>query len=669
MRRLGIIPALSVIGVALVTIGAHFLGPRPVVRTVSSTLNDPKMGLIEPADRAALIGWWLLAIVLALSVTFWVRRYSDRSIRGRRHRGHAVALILGALAAAVTIVSVTWANDVTELWSGIPLPTLLLGVVVAAGILGLWRAPRPIALAGTVGVAGVALAYVIPALIQIPSGLRDPGNYRFTSDEMVAVAAGRFPLADYIPQYNGLLGFPVAPILHWFPARSELIVLGWLILLQVVALAVAVALPVLAGGWRHLAPALILACAPPLIALKLGNSASTYFADVPMRVVLPSITILATYLALRRRLRVRLRRPGRFLLVGAIAGLSALSNPDYGVPVLVAVAVVVVLAGGSLSSRAISGCAVAAGALAVFLGYGAIGTITHHAVNWSNWLAFQRVFGAEGFAAEPMEPFGLHIAVVALFVSTSVVGFVLIMTSRPGGSSFAFRQGVLLALCGGWGLLSLPYFAGRSLAPTLIGGYTYTIGLVVAALLPLVHHSYRAIRAGLTRGSVAAPIGLGLSIITIASVAASATFIWSPSTYIGLQTTGASGRSQPLRNVIQSIESVESAPGNARLRELIAGGHVVQSLYMPGLVALTTGLRSVAIASNPEDYSLSPFFVSAFCNMPWPDDAEYLLVGTDVAGQISQSQSCTGDFDLSSTQTFSDGTTTYALLKHVNVTS
>src|SRR5450759_4130711 len=244
MRRLGIIPALSVIGVALVTIGAHFLGPRPVVRTVSSTLNDPKMGLIEPADRAALIGWWLLAIVLALSVTFWVRRYSDRSIRGRRHRGHAVALILGALAAAVTIVSVTWANDVTELWSGIPLPTLLLGVVVAAGILGLWRAPRPIALAGTVGVAGVALAYVIPALIQIPSGLRDPGNYRFMSDEMVAVAAGRFPLADYIPQYNGLLGFPVAPILHWFPARSELIVLGWLILLPVVALAVAVALPV-----------------------------------------------------------------------------------------------------------------------------------------------------------------------------------------------------------------------------------------------------------------------------------------------------------------------------------------------------------------------------------------------------------------------------------------
>ena len=192
MRRLGIIPALSVIGVALVTMGAHYLGPKPVVRTVSSTLNDPGSGLIEPADRIALIGWWLLAIVLALLVTFWVRRHSDRSIRGRSDRGHAVALVLGALAAAVTIVSITWAKDVTTLWTGIPLPTLLLGVVVAAGILGLWRAQRQIALAGTVGAVGVALAYVIPALIQIPSGLRDPGNYRFTSDEMVAMAAGDF---------------------------------------------------------------------------------------------------------------------------------------------------------------------------------------------------------------------------------------------------------------------------------------------------------------------------------------------------------------------------------------------------------------------------------------------------------------------------------------------
>lgn len=669
MRRLGIIPALSVIGVALVTMGAHYLGPKPVVRTVSSTLNDPGSGLIEPADRIALIGWWLLAIILALSVTFWVRRYSDRSIRGRRERGHTVALVLGALAVAVTILSLTWSIDSTGLWTGIPMPTLLLGLIIAAGIIGLWRAPKPIALAATVVIAGVALAYVIPALIQIPSGLRDPFHYQYASDEIVAVAAGRFPLADYIPQYANLLGFPVAPILHQFPVRSELIVLGWLILLQVVALAVAVALPVLAGGWRHLGPALIVACAPPLMTLAWRNSASTYYAGMPMRVVLPSITILATYLALKRRLDATLKRPGRFLGVGALAGASALNNPDYGVPVLLVVAIVVVLAGGSLRSRAISVSAVAAGAFAVFLGYGAIGAITHHVVNWSNWLAFPRVFGVEGFMAVPIEPFGLHIAVVALFVSTSVLGFVLIVRSRPGGSSFAFRQGILLALCGGWGLLSLPYFVGRSLVPTLLGGYTYTVGLVVAALLPLVHHSYRAIRSGLTRGSVAAPIGLGLSIITIASVAASATFIWAPSAYIEVQQAKASGRSQPLRAVLQSVQSVEDAPGNARLKELLDEGHVVQSLEMPGLVGLTTGLRSVSIVPGPGLYSISKFFVTAFCDAPWPDDAEYLLVGTDVAGQISHNQSCTGDFDFSSTQTFSDGTSTYALLKHVNVTS
>jgi len=158
MRRLGIIPALSVIGVALVTMGAHYLGPKPVVRTVSSVLNNPGSGLIEPADRIALIGWWALAIILALSVTFWFRHSNGRSILGRPDRGHLLASVLGALAVATTILSVTWSIDSTKLWNGIPMPTLLLGLIVAAGIIGLWRAPKPIALAATVVIAGVALA-------------------------------------------------------------------------------------------------------------------------------------------------------------------------------------------------------------------------------------------------------------------------------------------------------------------------------------------------------------------------------------------------------------------------------------------------------------------------------------------------------------------------------
>ena len=57
-------------------------------------------------------------------------------------------------------------------------------------------------------------------------------------------------------------------------------VVAWLVLLQILALSISVALPVLVGGWRMLAPASVVAVLPSL-------------AAAPSRAAVPSRTSLS----------------------------------------------------------------------------------------------------------------------------------------------------------------------------------------------------------------------------------------------------------------------------------------------------------------------------------------------------------------------------------------
>lgn len=658
-RRLGLVAPLAVLGTAAVTAGCYLVGPASSARRTSASLYDPGAALSEPTDRMILVGWFALAIALACVFAFRV----PAARRPGARRDLVVTIGAGA-AMSVAIASVTWAVDITGLWGGIALAGLFTGLIGAVFLIAIPLLPVALARAGTVLTAGLALAYAIPPLVQTPSSMRDLFHYPFTSDEMVAVATGHFPLGDYIPQYTNLLGFPIAPLLHWFPEKSELVVLAWILLLQLVSLAIAVALPVLVGGRRHLGPAMIVAWAPPVTPMIGGLSASTYFAVLPIRVVLPATAILAAYLALRDRPATDLRRPARLLSVGAVAGLAALNNPDYGLPALVTALVVVFLVGRSLRSRCASTAVAAVGGIAVFGAYGVIGALAGRPVDWSGWLAFQNAFGAEGLASVAMEPFGPHVAVVGLFVTASVLGFVLIVRSRSGSSSFAYRQGLLLALTGGWALLTLPYFTGRSLVPTLIGGYTFAIGLVVAALLPLLHHAVRAIRAGVARDMTAASIGLAFGGLAVACVIAMMASIPAPSEYLSRQLEAAGGRSEPLRQVTGAVHDLLAEPANSRLAALVDDGVVAQSLDLSGLLELTMGLPSLSVTSSPAYYTTSAYFVEALCAAPWPDGVDYLLVSSAVADRISGEASCGDTFDLASRERFRAGDVAYVLLPH-----
>jgi uncharacterized membrane protein len=662
MRRIGFVPAVTALLTTGMTGAVVLMGPKPTAAVKSEVLNVPSIALAEPTDKVVLVGWWLIAIVMGFVTVWLVKRHRVERRLQPSMLYSCAATVLGAGSVGLVVASITWGRDDTRAWPGINALGLLVGFGFALFTFQTWRFPRWLAVASTLSVACLVLAYALPALLQTPGSIRDPYDFLFTSDEISAVAASRFPLSDYIPQYSVLLGFPIAPVIRMLAGNAIFGVVAWLLFLQVVALTVAVALPVLVGGWRMLAPALVVAVFPTLAVLNGGTSATTYFAVTPMRIVLPALTLLAAFLVLRNRRELGGFQYGWMLLLGIMAGIAILNNPDYGLPSAVTVFVVSVIVSRTFRERAYSAMILFAGMCGPFLAYSIFGWALGRAVNWSRWLIFQRLFGAEGVNSIAMKPFGLHIAFVTLFISAAVIGFSLLVTSRPAHSSFGYRQGLLLALVGGWSLLSLPYFAGRSLTPTLIGGFSFMAGMVVAAFLPLLNATSRGLHKGGGKVSLESAIALSMGALAIAGAASTFMLVRAPSEYLSIAASKPLGNFGVLDEQTAVLKRILKSPRGSELGLLVGEGRVQQTLSMASLTSFKVGIPSGSVVTNPSYYEFSSVFTKAQCALSWPNGVDYLFVEELTAKLLEKEPSCASHFNFAAMRTYIDGQSRFVLL-------
>jgi hypothetical protein len=284
-------------------------------------------------------------------------------------------------------------------------------------------------------------------------------------------------------------------------------------------------------------------------------------------------------------------------------------------------------------------------------------------VSWGYWTIFQRIFGASGFLGLPMARFGIHIAIVALFVAASAIGVVLVRNASAGTKSFPYRQGVLLCLTGGWSLLTLPYFAGRSLPSTAVGGYAYSVGLVTASLLPLIRLSLRTLRGSRPgQERVYGGIGVAMGLVALVGVT-SATSRWeAPSHSVARVQVHQLMSYAPLAKEVTRVDSVADRPQNARLRQAISAGLVEQALPIASLMGISTRMRSGALVSTSEYYSLSRFFTGAQCSSRWRTGTQYLLVLPETAQSFAKDPACQKYFDFPRSRVFVNGASRLALL-------
>ena len=213
----------------------------------------------------------------------------------------------------------------------------------------------------------------------------------------------------------------------------------------------AVAALMLPRGRRVLAPVLVV----PVLLMKpsapdglLPDGVQRMFSSMPERSLLPALLAIALLLAASRP-----RARSRWMWVGGIASLAALSNFESGVPATVAA--VLVVAALRAGWRAF-GYATAAW-VGVALAYVGVVLLAGGPFRPEYWWAFSLEF-ADGFAQLPMPAYGAYVLVLFVLVASAASAFPVLW--RRGASAPVAAIGGLYF--GVWGLTLFPYYVGRS---------------------------------------------------------------------------------------------------------------------------------------------------------------------------------------------------------------
>lgn len=616
--RIQSVGPLAVILVSVSTALVFLLAPPAHEVSGDLDLSDYQHILVEPADRIAFASW-LAVTALLLAWALRAARSGDPFSRLRR-----LAAVIAALAVLLAVLSVVFDSDIVGPRPPLDVKDVVVGVVLvtlAVAVVRLeprWRTPVSVAVVIVLG------ALVLPEIWQTTSSIRDWDSARFVMDEIAAPAAGRVAYGDYAPQYSALLGLPIAPVLAIVPGSALGITLSWLIALQVLTIGTAVALVVRAGGLRYLSLSTLVILAPCVATSPLGYGATTYFAAMPIRLVLPVLAIAGAYAVLRRWSSCSAIA---FVALGVLAGAAALNNPDFGGPVLVAVVLVVAFVRAAWRPRAARAGLVVLGAAGAWALYAAWAWAVGAPVSPEFVLVFQRIFGVAGYFNVAMPAAGLQVAVVSLFVSATVIGLVLVRQCDP--ATWLGRQGLLLALTGSWALLSLGYYVGRSLTSTLTAGYALQIGMVAAGFIPLTVAAWRAGRRGRAPMVVAS---VALSAIALVWCAGNLSRVWAPWTYLG-DGSNAADESRLASDVV-ALRSAGLPDGTT------------QMLSMPSITSLMSGVPAQPVVSAPDYLVLSRAIAGLQCEQWARGSSTQVIVTRETAVGLARSRGCLDALDL-----------------------
>jgi hypothetical protein len=599
----------------------------------------------ENIDKLIVVLWW----VCPFAIVVWAsQRFSKRAYALGSKYKPAIFFALTSLAMILLIVAIFTKRDSFGFYHGITIADLAFGLAVCALIyFGMWSAKdsvSKISLAITIMCIEI---FALPTYFQWPGNIADSFSFPFTSDEISATSIGHFPYSNFIPQYTSLLGYPVAPFLNLWKSHAPLIITLYLTFLQLVCVGIIILLPALIGGWRMIAPATIVAVFPPLILMRVADRPITYFAGLPIRLVLPVILILMTFLWIRSdRL---LDRVGKRMVIGlgAIGGATVLNNLDYGIPAFGAVALTLVLVQGKNRHRIQMFTCFGGGAFSTFSLYYLVGIFSGKPIHWGYLLTFGKLFGVDNFLAMPIQPFGLHVAYASLFVATTAIGISLLIRSS-GVNNFARKEGALLTLTGSFSLLSLAYFSSRSLVPTLISGYSFQIGMCVAALLPLIRFSARALRMKITRFRNYSLVTSLFTVLAIAPCAATVLLIGNPAESIHHLVGGKTQLEySDLATLKVELQSAIASDNFTQYQPALSAGQVWQILTFPSLIQLQTGIPSTSLTSSPTYLLLQdPIFRNLQCSaLETSQKIKYLLLDKVVAEALKANVYCSNLFD------------------------
>jgi hypothetical protein len=641
-------------------------GPKSYRPVNSENLTELGINasLVEPRDQLILISWWILAIVL----TF----ISYRFVKFETNLTRRIFIAVGSFSTMILIfLSLLWDKDSTKTWMGVGYEGIIFGLVFSTIIVFSWTLQGALRKLFNIIFLIFLAIYFLPALIQTPGFIRDPGHIIFTSDDLVSVAADRWPLYDYIPQYSNLLSFPYAIILKLLNIDSLTLLITYLIVLQVIIFSIAIRISTYFGGRKLIVPAILVVLAPSLSAGDtppgaLGNwllSATTYFAVLPMRLILPTVLILIIFIILKKMKANEINfTRGNYIFLGFCAGIVLFNNIDFGgafVAILTIYFFTLFVIG---YQKSLVNFIIYLGSITgMFVIYFLLSTLMGRNINFYNYIIFPATYGSDGYGLAEMQIFGIHVIIATLFISTVIIGLSYIKKGITQNSAYFFRLGSLQFIVGGWGLICLFYFAGRSFTPTAIGGFSFLSSFAVVLLLPILKSQFFYLRY-FKKYNLNSIIGSTLAFVMLVSVSSIFVKVKQPNVYVSKTLSEPTWMSEDFKNKIDGITELGSditSKNNVQISDI---GIIVES---SNLINLYTDIDSIAITS-PLFLELSYKFTDIQCQAINFESKSFLITTESVLNVLKENKNCKEIFDLESVYGVEKFSNTYLVVRLIS---
>ena len=378
------------------------------------------------------------------------------------------------------------------IWEGFGVP-----VAIAASCLAvfLWRAldrietSRALRVVLTTGI-GVVAFVDLASLVRTLSNFFEPNDNQYVLNEVLAPAAGKVPGATFVPQYVNLYGWLLVPLRHFMSprglAQSAMILLSVLGLLSVV-LAVTIAYRSMSSPSFWFAAGVIvpLTCVTVMHGATPWSSIGSALQELPIR-VFPAMLLSFLGLEELSRRRAGSVRTWRLPALGVLAGLIAWNCQDFGVAIVIAYSVLLVVALPAAKLRK----SLALWAAGVFGGlalYPVLTVLAGTPIRLDQIALFTRAYG-NGFGADLIQVPGPVLVVLPLILSSVAVGWCLLWRRRrsvPTGDVPNDRTVLTLALVGTWALGGFVYYLNRSYASGQLQILLMPCGVCAVALVSL----------------------------------------------------------------------------------------------------------------------------------------------------------------------------------------
>ena len=569
-------------------------------------------------------------------------------------KGSLVASSVALLALAIGIFGVEQHDPINgvvlsnRLWLGFGPFVLLLVLLIApfAWYTYRWVQVRNFLkpILGLIALTSFALASL--SFWQDNNSVIDPDHSEYVLNEVLSIPSGSWPFSDFIPQYQTLFTFLVAPFSGAL-AASQITQIAFALMFICSIMALVLGFFLVRRTLPSKSIALSILLVVPLTALTQFPTREGYLGSISALLsglairVFPGMVLISSFILIL----INLNSPSiskriTVVILGVFTGLNMWSSQDFGIASSLLVALLpLLLKYDEKWKRNFFATHLWGGAIFGFFIYPLVSMLFGYPVNFSFFAFFARQFGG-GFGAENIRTPGPVLVILPLIIGLIAVHSKLIVhaqsVSDPEKRRTLFYTGVLGFAFSSWAALGFNYFLNRSYA----SGQLQILFILVAVALAAFVGGYLQLQTEVVQSppfkfksslKLFARPSSNLFVAMLISLPL-ATLVLTPNPVIELDRINSSKDVPrwPKASVISSIEDAQAGVAWAKIN----GSSIAFFGASANYVSKETGIQSASILNSPFDTLMSQQTIDTTCAFLTEVNADYLVLSDEGAAMF-----------------------------------